>query len=53
MFADIERVDTERVGKNCLFDDIAQHARVRQQPGVSRDRHVTERVQAKLKRAGG
>ena len=48
MLADAESVDSQIVGKDRLFDDVAQHACLRQETAVGIDRHVSEGIQAEL-----
>jgi hypothetical protein len=48
VLADAERVETDLIGENRLFDHVAQHARLRLAVPVCRDGDVAERVHTDL-----
>src|SRR5829696_1932229 len=50
MFADAERIESRLLGNHRLFDDIAQHLRVREWLSAIARRNVAEGVNAELKR---
>ena len=52
VLAEPEEVEPEPVGQHGLGDDVAHHLRLRQRLPVRVHRHVAERVQPQLQRAG-
>ena len=45
VLTDAERVQAHLIGEHRFLDDIAQHARLRQQGAVIRNRDVAERIE--------
>ena len=52
MFADADEIDPEFVGEHTLFDNVAEHLRIRLLRAVVVRRHVSERIEAQFERFG-
>ncbi len=48
VFADAERVETEIIGQDGFFDDLAEHAGLRLERAVRRERDVAERIETEF-----